>query len=568
MKKSIFLLAVFSIILAGCYITPPPPPAPTPVIRTALEITVELRPGGPLQLGPGEHTGFINAITGFRGEAIEPVDVLILFKNETLSGDIDAGTAVSWIPNMPQGMTARVREAKKGGNRIILLVEGKPSIILNEAMRFNIPGSVFTSRGQNVIFTSDQAKFEILQGSLNLSARSETTPAASNFEYINGSVGTKLDTVDLRVGLLGSSLKEAILKETPVDWVVNCPNGLSVTVQPVAAGAATLFLTVRGTPQEARNELVNVTIPSHLLGDVENFHVPNETIRWQILGGTITSVLISGSVDSAIIARDVNVTLMGDVFSLDMAPGTAVNWITNLPSGLTARVKRVRANERTGIITVAGSPAEPSVDVLAIAVPASAVKSRTVVPVIGNVDARFAINANTRQISVTEDYGGSSNPNWMGAQKGPLNIPILPTMKDFQGLGLVTVKANAVEKLGADNQYHWIGNTVNYGMLIEAAARLGAHAIINVVVDYTDSVEYREVVRELAMGHEWSEDELDKISRGILREMRKDGIHYSIETSHIVTRTYIASALAIKYIDGLNFYEAERLRSTTTPATK
>jgi hypothetical protein len=357
-------------------------------------------------------------------------------------------------------------------------------------------------------------------------------------------------------------LKDEILKETPVDWVFNSPKGLTVSVQPAVAGAATLYLTLRGIPVEAKNEPVQVIIPARILGDVENFRVPNEIIWWRILGGSIGPVLINGSVDSAIMAKDVSITLMGDLFLSDMAPGASVNWITNLPQGLSARVKRVRANENFGVITVAGTPTEPSMDILAVSIPPSVVNSRTEVPLTVSMDARFAINANTRLITVTEDSGGSSNPNWMGTQIGPLNIPILPSIKDFQGLGLVTVRASAVEKLGADNQYHWTGETVNYGMLIEAAARLGAHAIINVVVDYTDKVEYKEVIRELAAEHEWSEDELDKFSRGILREIRKDNTRYTVETSHVITRTYIASALAIRYIDGLNFYEAERLRVT------
>ncbi|MCL2230947.1 MAG: hypothetical protein FWC01_07600 [Treponema sp.] len=569
MKKSIFVSAVLCIILAGCA-TSSQPSAPAPVPQANVEIHVELRAGRALQLGREAQT-FNQAISGYRGEEIRPVDVWIVFRNDTLSNDITAGTSVNWITNMPAGLTARVREARKGSNRVILLVEGTSQDILNEAIKFNIPGSVLTRRTQDADFTSTQVKFEITQGSLNLTQSARAAAAAVNFVYVSGTVGAQFNAVDLRVNLTGSALKDAIDREVTVDWVTNCPTGITAVVRPAAAGATTLVLTLRGTPTVPNSDLVQVVIPSIVLGDVENFTVPNESIFWQILGGTVNAVQVSGSVDSAIIARDITVTLLGDVFSSNIAPGTTVTWITNMPSGLTARVKRVRANTNVGVITIAGTPTSESIDNLTLSIPAAVVNSRTNIPIADNPNTRFSISSVSRRISVNEVASGSSNPNWVGTQVGPLNIPVLPAVKDFQGLGLVTVRATAVERLGADNQYHWTGNTVNYGMLVEAAARLNAHAIINIVVDYTDSVEINTVTRELAADHSWSEDELEKISRGILKEERRGGVRFSIETSHVVTRTYIASALAIRYIDGLNFFEAEQARSRAageTPARR
>ena len=559
MKKIIApLLAIVLIMLAGC-VTEPAAPRP---VRLDRDIHVEIIANGPLVLMPRDAGGPFQAINGIVGETIEPKDVIIHFRNEFIREDIKPGTPVNWISNMPQGLKAQIREAKRNSGKITITVEGEPRGILNEQMRFNIPGTVF-SRGQNVNFTSDEAKFEILQGSLNLADFNKPPAAAVNYVYISGSVGLQLNPVSLKVTLTGTELKSDIEKEIPVDLVVNAPEGLEISVQPAAAGATILFLSVEGTPTEAKNEAVKVEIPARLLGDVENFKVPNEVIQWHVLGGSIADVLIDGSVDSAIISKDIKLTLLGAVFAEDMAPGASVNWITNLPSGLSARVKQVRAKDSTGIITVSGTPLAISTDTVAMSIPSYSVVPGADLPVISNVYARFAINNNTRQISVTEVSGGSSNPNWIGVQRGPLNVPILPAVKDFQGVGLVSVKATSVEQLGADNQYHWTGQSVNYGMLIEAAQKLDAHAIINVVVDYNDSVEYREVIRELAPEHEWSDDELDKIARGILYELVKDEVRYSVERSHIITRTYIGSALAIRYVNGLEYYEAEQLRSMT-----
>ena len=215
------------------------------------------------------------------------------------------------------------------------------------------------------------------------------------------------------------------------------------------------------------------------------------------------------------------------------------DWIGNLPLGLSARVRRVRANENTGVITISGIPRATSSDAVAIAIPMEAIRGEIDVSFMTNANARFAINDNTVVITVNEIASGSSNPNWIGSQVGPLNVPALPPMKDFQGVGIVTVRTTSVQRLGADNQYHWSGQTVNYGMLMEEAQRVGAHAIINIVVDFTDQIERNEVTRELAPEHEWTLDELDRMARGILREVRDETGRYSVEVTHVITRSYI-----------------------------
>lgn len=562
MKKHILLLSfVLGLILAGCVNMPPSEAPQARPASSDLLFHVEIHAGGPLQLESGDQAGQYQTISGIKGEKLGPTDVEIYFKNERIKNDYQTGSIVNWISNMPAGLQARIREARRGSNRVVLMVEGTPQDALIAPIRFNFPASIF-EKSQAIRFDSDEAKFEIVQGSLDLTNYPRRPAAARNYLYINGSLGEPLNNiVDLRVNLIDVALREEITEETQVDWIINAPEGLKVTVQPADAGASSLILSVQGTPLEAKNEAVQVVLPGRILGAMSNFPVPNELIQWRIFGGTVNDVLINGSVDSAIIAKDIKISLMGAEFSVNMAPGTNIDWIINIPAGLSARVRRVRANENTAIITVAGTPLVISSDALKISVPVDAVNHDTAVPVRANADARFAINDNTRRVTASEIAGGTSNPNWLGLQRGPLNVPILPAIKDFQGIGLVTVKAVSVERLGADNQYHWTGETVNYGMLIEAAQRLGAHGIINVIVDYTDNIESSETIRELADEHEWSEDQLDKISRGILTEISKDGVRYSIETSHVITRTYIGSALAIKYIDGLNFYEAEGLRA-------
>jgi hypothetical protein len=575
MKRIAVLLSAVLVALAGCQtpaVAPPrptpapapipaPAPAPAPaVVKRDVSVQIEIFPGGPLELEKGI-APYQQAISGLRGIAIEPKDVVLTIRGDTLASDIEAGTPVSVITNLPRGLTARARKAVKGSDTITILVEGIPQVTLNESIRLFIPGS-YLAGNEDFAGISNEAKFEILQGALSLTAHEAAQGPAADYSYIDGSLGSALRPVDIRITLTETALKETIEKEIPVGWVANLPSGLSASVRPAVAGATVLVLTIQGTPRAAKNEeAVSVVIPAEVLGDVESFAVPNEAIWWRIQGASIrTAVLIDGSVGSAITTKDLGITLEGARFAEDIAPGTAVSWITNLPAGLTARVKQARANGNTATITVAGTPTVISSAVLSVTIPASVLASRVAVPVVSNAEALFAINNNTRQISTSDMAGSSSNPHWLGDQVGPLNVPVIPAIKDFDGLGIVSVTAVAVERLGADNQYHWSGGNVNYGLLMEEARRLGAHAIVNVVLDYSDSVENSEVIRELADGHEWTQEELEKLAQGILREVRIGNQRHVVETSYVLTRTYRGTALAIKYKDGLNFYEAEKLR--------
>ncbi|MDR3248741.1 MAG: hypothetical protein LBT39_08135, partial [Treponema sp.] len=409
MKRIAVLLSAVLVLLAGCTTPPvaPRPVAPPPVVQEDFSIDIEIREGFPLELEVEEVAVPYQAISGLRGIALKPKDVVITFRGDTLADDIEAGTPIYWISNLPAGLIARAREATKGSNTITILVEGTPEITRNESINLSISGSYLAS-GQYRDIISDQAKFEILQGSLSLTDHEEVQGPVVDYIYIDGSLGTALTPVDIEISLVETALEEAIEEETPVDWVTNLPSGLSASVQPAYAGATTLYLSIQGTPKAAKNEVVHVVVPANYLGDIENFAVPNETILWRIQGASVRTILIDGSVGSAITSKDLRITLSGAQFAEDLAPGTVVSWINNLPAGLTARVKQVRAKENTAIITVSGTPVVISSAVLSATIPASVLTSDTAVPVVSNVEALFAINDNTRQIS-TADVSGSSS---------------------------------------------------------------------------------------------------------------------------------------------------------------
>lgn len=69
-----------------------------------------------------------------------------------------------------------------------------------------------------------------------------------------------------------------------------------------------------------------------------------------------------------------------------------VTWITNIPTGLTAKAKdAVSADATEATITVAGTPTVTKEEAIAVTIPAAALDSNKDLAATENTDAKFAI---------------------------------------------------------------------------------------------------------------------------------------------------------------------------------
>jgi hypothetical protein len=94
--------------------------------------------------------------------------------------------------------------------------------------------------------------------------------------------------------------------------------------------------------------------------------------------------------------------------------------------------------------------------------------------------------------------------------------------KDFDPIGVVQITSESVEELGPTNDYFWNGDEITYGKLMAEAKKMGAHAIINIVIDYADVVKEKIERRHVVPGYKLSADE--KAAN------RKTANRFSIET--------------------------------------
>ena len=95
----------------------------------------------------------------------------------------------------------------------------------------------------------------------------------------------------------------------------------------------------------------------------------------RITYATIADASVTGKVNEEINPVDVSITLSGDVFAEDLTAGTDVSsWFTNLPAGLTAKVKERTNYTKTLVITISGTPTATSAAAISVEMPKSALR--------------------------------------------------------------------------------------------------------------------------------------------------------------------------------------------------
>ena len=119
----------------------------------------------------------------------------------------------------------------------------------------------------------------------------------------------------------------------------------------------------------------------------------------------ISNATISGKVGKAIEDTDVTITLDGEKFK-DVAVGDDVfGWFTNLPAGLTAKVKEQTSYSRELVITISGTPTATSAAAITVTIPKDKLLANGTVDltVLSNPKAVYNIGTD---VAHTHDYTG------------------------------------------------------------------------------------------------------------------------------------------------------------------
>jgi hypothetical protein len=542
--------------------------ADAPVAR---EITAKSAPGNIQVLAP---TAFkpvkdglgdvYSAIVGNRNIEISPKDVRVVFPGgvtfkETISDRLDVS---GWITNLPSGLAGHIHEAsggEKGAKEFRIFVSGIPLETRKEPVKVTIPGAFLNTGVDAVIEPNNDALIDIAEATITVADASaaDAVPAAwtrsGKTVVIGGSVGSPIVPKTLTIRLVDASVPLAIPERTDLSrWITNLPGGLMALASETEKDAAEVVLTISGTPLEAIDQAVFVRIPAVELHRALDLVVePNEDIRFEIYGLSIAGVIVGGAVKNPIKPVTVNISFGAGKLLNEIVKDTDLSkWFINLPTGLTAAAASATpAGAQEIAVIMGGIPAAHVNAPIKVRVPANVIYEGKSFDVAQNDNARYDVGS-FDVLTRTREEENSLNKNWRGPENWQLNNPKLVDEKDFDPLGIVQITVQSVEEIGPQNDYFWNGDQITYGKLMAEARKIGAHAIINIVIDYEDVITENIAKRHVIDGYKLSADELAANRKSANRFTLEAGIDGSlslIETTRRTVRTYTGTALAIKY---------------------
>jgi hypothetical protein len=536
----------------------------------AQEKTVKTAPGSIQVLKP---TGFkpakdnlgeiYSAIVGNKDTEINPKDVKVTFPDgiaflETVEDRTDVTT---WITNLPDGLTANIHEALSGKKEFLMLVSGTPSETRKEPIQVTVPGSFLTGGTDVSIQANDNALIDIAEATIEIGevdpSLIESAPVAwsrnAGTIIIGGSVGSAIVPKTITIKFDHASLAFAIQAGTDLsNWITNLPTGLQALSAAAGIGAEEIALTISGTPQAAIDQPVYVRVPAGNLHRALDLVVkPNDDLRFEIFGLSVSNVLIGGAINTEILPKTFTIYFGAAKLLNDINKDADLSkWFGNLPAGLKAVVNETAvAGSSLVTVKVTGTPTIYINEPIKITIPGNIIYANKGFEVVKNDNARFDVGSFESEIlkyivEQTLDENGVRKNDWQ------LKAPKLVEVKDFEAIGIIQITAQSVEEIGPDGAYHWSGEGITYSKLLAEARKLNAHAIINVVIDYRDDITNIIERRHVVDGYKFSPQEqaylkLDK--NRLTLETQDDGTLVLVEHTHKTVRTYSGNALAIRY---------------------
>jgi hypothetical protein len=497
---------------------------------------------------------------------IKPKDVEVVFPTGITfaSTILDRTDVTTWITNLPAGLGGEIHEAaggEKGVKSFKIYVSGTPTETRKEPVQVTIPGEFLSSGSSLTITPNEKALIDIAEGFIEEISKAdvELTSAWERSDttiIIDGAVDTELVARTLKIRLDKATIPADIKDKTDLSyWITNLPVGLQALAEFTEKGAEEVNLTIQGIPRQAVNAPIYVMIPGRDLYRILDLSIKeNPDLRFEIFGLTVSSVIVGGAVNNEIVPKTFDIDLGAGALLKEIEQDTNLSaWFTNLPKGLTAVAAESMAEQRSTVrVSISGTPTTIIDAPMAIKVPAGIMHAQSF-DVTRNDHARFDVGSYESSKEKPQLGGASLNKKWPWDLNFELNNPKIVDLKDFEAVGVIQVTSTKTEEIGNDKNYHWSGYEINYSDLMAEAKKLGAHAIINVVIDYKDTVTVTTEKRHTVPGYKLSPDELnlnkaDKDRFSI--EIGIDGVTTTlVEKTRKTERVYTGTALAIKYKD-------------------
>lgn len=385
---------------------------------------------------------------------------------------------------------------------------------------------------------------------------------SGNTKIIGGSLGSKIVPKDLTITLIETTIQIPIKNKADVtNWFLNIPKGLKATAHALdpdakyaaEKGATQVIVTIDGVPEQTINQPILIRVPWEVTNRSWDFHIPPDNDRrFEVYGVDMAAIIIGGAVNRDIDPKTFRIKFGGTKLADSIAQDTDISaWFTNIPPGLKAVVSEnavpVSEGQQALTVTISGKPTVQVNEKIQVRIPADITASNIVLEIPPSDKAMYDIGSYSS--TVAEDIELRTGSNWRGVQEGwGLTGPEVYKSKDFTAVGIIQLQSKSVYKIGEDGEYHWTGAYITYGELMGEARKLNAHAIIDVVIDYTDQVNETIEQRHIEAGHPPTNLERIKLQKGIITEQDDvNGGKIYVERISVINRTWTGTALAIQY---------------------
>jgi hypothetical protein len=386
-----------------------------------------------------------------------------------------------------------------------------------------------------------------------------------NTRIIGGTQGSKIVPKDITIKLEKASFQVPIKNGADVtEWFLNIPYGLTATAHAldpkakfaVDKDATEVIVTIEGIPEQTINQPIKIRIPYEVTNRSWDFDIPpNQDRRFEVYGVAVAAVVVGGAVNREIDPKTFKIKFSGTKLVQNLDRDTDIAFcFPNLPRGLTAVVAEeavvaAEGQQQTVTVTIKGTPEFQVNAKMEVKIPADITTANVELVVPPSEEAMYDIGS----YSVVEDknFELRTGTNWKGVVEGwGLTGPEVYKLKDFTAVKIIQLKRTSEYKIGKDGEYHWTGDSITYGDLMEEAEKYDAHAIIDVVIDSKDTVNVWQEQRHVEAGHKPEEGSLEwiKLDKGIITWVDDpNGGTLYLETITETVREWTGTALAIQY---------------------
>ena len=329
-------------------------------------------------------------ITGNINGEIETAEITITLtaeKFEAMTVDTEVN---SWITNLPTGLTAKIKtQVDANATKAVIKIEGTPTQKKEENLEITIPADKLKDISYPVTVKDNaECKFDISDIS-----------ATVNAVTIDGKTGSSITQQDITITLTNGQFNDMTVDKEVNSWITNLPTGLTAKIKTaVQNNANTATIKIEGTPTEVKSEPLKIAIPKEQIKTTKKVVVAKkDECKFNITASASATVkndvTISGTKNIPIDTKEITITLANEKFNAIDVDTDVSSWITNLPNGLTAKIKTAVVNEATeAVIKIEGTPTEEKNAKLEITIPADKLKGSSPVTVTSKEGCKFAVD--------------------------------------------------------------------------------------------------------------------------------------------------------------------------------